>query len=210
MLTQAGSDNWDRILIINSFIIRLNKKINNFLKKDSTNKILLVVTAGGADWRPKQEIKVDAITSASRLEYTKSFTKLINDWLDHDLNKEWVPSDYLLHLKFNPRVDVAEACSIIEQNQKYYKQLYPNLEGLINQIAYYYLRINESDLATQIFKLNIHLFPESWNVYDSYGEVLVKTGKINEAIMNYKKAIKLNPNSKSSEEMLKKLQDKVE
>lgn len=207
-LIEAGSDNWDRILIINSFIIRLNKEINNFLKKDSTNKTLLVVTAGGGDWRPKQELKVDAITSASRIEYTNSYTKLINDWLGHDLNKEWIPSDYLLNLKFNPRVDVEEACSIIEQNQDYYKQLYSNLEGLINQIAYYYLRIDEPDMATQIFKLNIHLFPDSWNVYDSYGEVLVKTGKINEAIMNYKKALILNPNSESSKEMLKKLQDK--
>lgn len=207
-ITEVGSDNWDRILIINSFIIQLNKEINNFLKKDSTKKILLVVTAGGADWRPKQEIKVDAITSASRIEYTNNITKLINDWLDHDLNKKWTPSDYLLNLKFNPRVDVKEACSIIEQNQKYYKQLYPNLEGLINQIAYHYLRIDESDLATHIFKLNIHLFPDSWNVYDSYGEALVKTGKINKAIMNYKKALMLNPNSESSKEMLKKLQNK--
>lgn len=207
-LSKEDHDNWDRILIINSFIIRLNKKINNFLKKDSTNKILLVVTAGGGDWRPKQEIKVDAITSASRIEYTNSYKKLINDWLGHDLNKEWIPSDYLLNLKFNPRADIEEACSIIEQNQDYYKQLYSNLEGLINQIAYYYLRIDEPAMATQIFKLNIHLFPDSWNVYDSYGEVLVKTGMINEAIMNYKKALILNPNSESSKEMLKKLQDK--
>lgn len=207
-LTEVSCDNWDRILIINSFIIRLNKEINNFLKKDSTKKTLLVVTAGGADWRPKQEIKVDAITSASRIEYTNSMTKLINDWLDHDLNKKWIPSDYLLNLKYNPRVDVKEACSIIEKKQKYYKQLYPNLEGLINQIAYHYLRIGEYDLATHIFELNIHLFPDSWNVYDSYGEVLAKAGKINKAIMNYKKALILNPNSESSKEMLKKLKDK--
>ena len=40
-ITEVGSDNWDRILIINSFIIQLNKEINNFLKKDSTKKILL-------------------------------------------------------------------------------------------------------------------------------------------------------------------------
>ncbi|MEE4176578.1 MAG: hypothetical protein V2I46_03620 [Bacteroides sp.] len=206
-LSETDSDNWDRILIINSFIIRLNKKINNFLKNDSTNKILLVVTAGGGDWLPKPEIKVDALTSVSRIEYSESYSKLINDWLDHDLNKEWIPSDYLLNLKFNPRVDVKEACAIIEQNQNYYKQLYPNLETLITQIAYHYLRLDASSLATEILELNIRLFPESWKVYHRYGEMLAETGKIDKAIMNYKKALMLNPDSKSTKEMLEKLQE---
>jgi tetratricopeptide (TPR) repeat protein len=206
-LSEADSNDWDRVLIINSFIIRLNKKINNFLKKDSANKILLVVTAGGGDWLPKQEIKVDALTSASRIGYSESYSTLINDWLDHDLNKKWIPSDYLLNLKFNPRVDVREACAIIEQNQDYYKQLHPNLETLITQIAYHYLHLNESGLTTEILELNIRLFPESWKVYHRYGEIMEKTGKIDKAIMNYKKALMLNPDSKSTKEMLEKLQD---
>ncbi len=40
--------------------------------------------------------------------------------------------------------------------------------------------------ALEIFKLNVYLFPNSWNAYDSYGEVLLKDNNKEEAIKMYK------------------------
>ena len=43
------------------------------------------------------------------------------------------------------------------------------------------------DLALEVFKINSFLFPKSFNVYDSYGEVLLHSGKKDQAIIMYKK-----------------------
>jgi len=44
-----------------------------------------------------------------------------------------------------------------------------------------------------LFKLNTEQFPKSFNVYDSYGEALVKNNEKTLAIENYKKSLELNP-----------------
>ena len=46
----------------------------------------------------------------------------------------------------------------------------------------------------QVFKLNTSLYPSDWNVYDSYGEALLKAGQKEEAIKMYQKSSKLNGN----------------
>ena len=58
--------------------------------------------------------------------------------------------------------------------------------------------------AELIFKLNIELYPDSYNVYDSYGECLFLLGKEKEAIIAYKKSLELNPKNTNATEILKK------
>jgi len=151
------------------------------------------------------ELHIDAITSASRKENISGLVKLILDWIDRDADSNWEPDDYMLALKFFPRVNVKRACAVIKENKARYSDLYPNLERLINQIGYDYLRIKRIQSAVEVFKLNAHLYPDSWNVYDSYGEALYLSGKINDAIKKYQKALELNPDSESSKGMLMKL-----
>lgn len=55
-------------------------------------------------------------------------------------------------------------------------------ESDLNDWGYTMLRGGEMDKALQVFKLNTMLFPDSWNVYDSYGEVLVQANRKIEAI----------------------------
>lgn len=78
-------------------------------------------------------------------------------------------------------------------------------EEELNEFGYYYLSKNNIDFAVSVFKLNIVAFPNSFNVYDSYGEALLKQGKKKEAIKNYKKSVELNPNHKHGINVLKKL-----
>jgi tetratricopeptide (TPR) repeat protein len=49
------------------------------------------------------------------------------------------------------------------------------------------------------------MYPNSYNVYDSYGEACFINGDYNEAIKNYKRSIELNPNNTNAIEMLKKI-----
>lgn len=56
--------------------------------------------------------------------------------------------------------------------------------------------------AVEAFKINMELFPSSWNVYDSYGESLLKIGKKEEAIKMYQRSIELNPKNEGGKKML--------
>lgn len=78
-------------------------------------------------------------------------------------------------------------------------------ESEINQLAYGFLQTGKTDEATSIFKLNIAAFPYAFNVYDSYGEVLLLLGEKAEAIENYKQSIRLNPDNQNGIQVLKDL-----
>ncbi len=75
-----------------------------------------------------------------------------------------------------------------------------------DQFIYHLPAVHFYPQALEVFKLNTELFPGSWNVYDSYGEALEKTGQKEEAIRMYKKSLQLNPNNTGGAEQLKKLQ----
>lgn len=78
----------------------------------------------------------------------------------------------------------------------------------MNLLAYQLLWDNINDKALEIFELDVKLFPDSWNMYDSYGEGLMKVGRNKEAIAMYQKSIELNPDNdggkKALEALLKK------
>ena len=205
-LGEVNVEDWDRILIISSLIIRVNKDVDRFIARTLTpEKILVLVTSGGADWLPRSDFEVDAFTSASKKVHTNSLVYMITDWMDKDNSQRWKPNDYLLALSYFPRVDVEAACEAITFERERYQALYPSLANMINGIGYQYLRLKDVQSALKIFKLNIGLFPASWNVYDSYGEALLTNGDRESAIKSYRKAVQLNPEAKSANDMLKKL-----
>ena len=78
-------------------------------------------------------------------------------------------------------------------------------EDQLNQLGYHYLGNDKVDYAAAIFKLNLDLFPNSSNVYDSYGEALLKQGNTKEAIINYTKSVEMNPANQGGISVLKKL-----
>ncbi|WP_230935528.1 serine hydrolase [Psychroserpens luteolus] len=78
-------------------------------------------------------------------------------------------------------------------------------ENILNRFGYYYMGKKETTKALAIFKLNVDQFPESSNVYDSYGEALLANGNKEEAIINYKKSVELNPGNTNGIAILKKL-----
>lgn len=198
--------NWDRILIVNSFLVWLNRHVQRFVRSAAEpEKILLMVTSGGGDWQPEPDLKVDAFTSASRKVNVRGLVRLISHWLQRDDAAAWEPADHLLALKFFSRADVETACRKITVEQDRYKSMYPDLVNLINSIGYQFLRLKDPASAVEVFRLNLKLFPEHWNVYDSYGEILLRTGDRTGAIENYSRALELNPRSQSSRRMLKKL-----
>ena len=205
-LEDVNEDDWDKVLIINSFIIRLNRNVERMISStNAPEKILLYVTSGGADWQPQSQFKIDAFTSASRTVYINDLVHLITHWMVRENDQKWEPDDYLLALIYFPQVDVKTACKVIATEKERYQLLYPNLENLINRAGYQYLRVEDHPSALEVFRLNTSLFPGSWNVYDSYAEALLASGDRESAITNYRKAMELNPGSTSSNDKLEKL-----
>jgi tetratricopeptide (TPR) repeat protein len=75
----------------------------------------------------------------------------------------------------------------------------------MNLLGYKYLNEEETDIAIEIFKMNVADYPESSNVYDSLGEAYMKAGNKDEAIRNYKKSLELNPKNERAKMMLEKI-----
>ena len=59
--------------------------------------------------------------------------------------------------------------------------------------------------AAMLFRLNTEAYPNSFNTYDSYGEVLLVLGDTTASIENYKKSVKLNSENDGGIEVLKSL-----
>lgn len=70
-----------------------------------------------------------------------------------------------------------------------------------------YSLINQQKLkeALAVFKLNVHLFPQSYNTYDSLAEGYWYLGDYAKAINGYKKVIELQPNNDYAQGQIKKL-----
>jgi len=76
----------------------------------------------------------------------------------------------------------------------------------INAYGYIFLQQEKVDNAIRMFKINVVLYPDSWNVYDSLGEALLQTGSTEEAVVMYEKSLALNPENTNGREVLARIQ----
>lgn len=105
--------------------------------------------------------------------------------------------------------------ALVEKNPQYVKENFEELtknfhpadpkDIILNQVGYEFLFDENIDKAIQAFKLNIEIFPNVANCYDSLGEALLKKGDKEGALINYKRALILNPNMKSAKEKVLEL-----
>ena len=79
-------------------------------------------------------------------------------------------------------------------------------EAQLNILGYQLIRNERMDDAIEIFKLNVEMYPEAFNTYDSLAEAYMNSGNKELAIKNYKKSIELNPNNSNGIKMLERLQ----
>lgn len=93
--------------------------------------------------------------------------------------------------------------TLIKNNKEYYIR-----EGELNNLGYALLQEEKVTEAIEVFKLNVEMFPQSANVYDSLGEAYAKAGNTDDAIMNYKIVLKMEPENEHAKKMLDELQSK--
>ncbi len=78
-------------------------------------------------------------------------------------------------------------------------------ESTLNRLGYRLLRADQIDDAIALFKLNIEMYPEAWNPYDSLAEAYMTKGQNEQAIALYRQSLVLNPDNQNGVQMLQKL-----
>ena len=81
-------------------------------------------------------------------------------------------------------------------------------ERELNQLGYILLGQGQTREAIEIFKLNVAVYPQAFNTYDSLGEAYLANGDRELAILNYRKSLELNPQNTNARDALKKLEQK--
>src|SRR5207237_8933290 len=80
-------------------------------------------------------------------------------------------------------------------------------ESSVNSLDFGLLSHKQTADAIRIFQLNVELYPDSANTYDSLGEVYMAAGDKAQAVKNYEKSLSLNPQNTNATAMLKRLRE---
>jgi CubicO group peptidase (beta-lactamase class C family) len=81
-------------------------------------------------------------------------------------------------------------------------------ESELNTLGYQLLGLKRTKDAIEIFKLNVEMFPNSANAYDSLGETYLADGNKELALANYKKAAELDPKNANALLIVRRLEGK--
>lgn len=91
---------------------------------------------------------------------------------------------------------------IKEENKKgIQSNFYTSVNG-INEFGYELMNTNKKEESLKVFNLNVALYPENANVYDSLGECLLALNKKENAIKAYKTSLKLDPNNENAKKII--------
>jgi CubicO group peptidase (beta-lactamase class C family) len=81
-------------------------------------------------------------------------------------------------------------------------------EAFLNNLGYFLLEKGRIKDSIVLLKLAVEEYPSSSNTFDTYAEALMKDGKKELAIKNYKRSLELNPKNTNAVERLKILESK--
>jgi hypothetical protein len=123
-------------------------------------------------------------------------------WRGIDTYAERSPEGHRLPMELFAEGRFGEAVAALYMERDVYLSEVPDLETRLNAMGYALLGEEKDAPAVKILELNVRLFPESANTYDSLGEAYMLSGMRDLAIKNYEKAVELNPESKNALEIL--------
>jgi 3-oxoadipate enol-lactonase len=103
------------------------------------------------------------------------------------------------------RKGVSEAINAYQEARKRNDRSLYFREQKLNQVAYGYLQAWKVKEAIELFKLNVMVYPDSWNTYDSLAEAYLADGNKELAIFYYEKSLELNPGNVNAVDQLKNL-----
>lgn len=164
----------------------------------------IVATGGGRTAifvYPEDDLAVIVLTNLAG-----SFPEEFVDELAGFYNPEISASDPVTALRTELRQRGYEHAIEVFNELKRKNPAFQPLERDLNDWAYRMLNGGgKPKEALEIFKLNVHLYPTSSNVYDSVAEAYAANGQRELAIQNYKRSLELDPKNTNAVRQLKKL-----
>jgi len=76
----------------------------------------------------------------------------------------------------------------------------------LNTLGYRLLQGRKVADAVKVFEVNVQLYPDDANAYDSLGEGQMLAGNTKAAIENYRKSLQMDPKNENAKKMLEKLE----
>jgi len=131
----------------------------------------------------------------------KDKTKEVEYFIKKMVGNEKVPNEYL---KNNEIEKAIAAYAILQKKDSLDLAI---KENHLNSKGYKELSNNNYKNAINYFKVNIALYPESPNVYDSLGDAFRKRGDTAQAIINYKKSLELDSSNSRIKRKLNRLEN---
>ncbi|MCK5588523.1 MAG: serine hydrolase, partial [Candidatus Lokiarchaeota archaeon] len=181
-----------------------------YMQTSETDRVKLFPVARDKFVLKEREVELVFIqdSSGAVVKAVHQFTYLLDQFASQKFTSKRLPGDYKIPLELLLEGKIKDA---MEEYQKI-KATNPDdpyiSEGRFNMLGYSFIYQGKLQQAITVFKINVDLYPESWNVYDSLGEVYMLNGDTEVAIKNYEKSLELNPSSAEAIEKLKKLKEK--
>ena len=151
---------------------------------------------------PEDDLAVIVLTNLAGA-YPEEFI----DELAGYYNPEIAASDPVTALRMELRQRGYEKAIEVYQELKRKDLLFQPRENDLNDWAYRMMNGGgKPKEALEIFKLNVFLYPNSANVYDSVAEAYAVNGNRELAIKNYKRSLELDPKNNNAVQQLKKLE----
>ena len=178
-----------------------------YLKWRGANSIKPLATSENTFFVKEMNEKIQFLTNPSDDKiYMVIVPKEESDSIYYNYKKlnenEKIPSEYLKENEFDKALtDYIN----IKENDSLDASI---SENHFNSSGYKELRDKNFELAINYFKINVELYPESSNVYDSLGEAYMKNGDTIQAISNFEKSLKLDSGNSRAKRYLKRLKKK--
>jgi len=152
------------------FFEHLNKAVSLAEKASEGEKLLILANQAGANGDvTKQKDYLDRLVAA-------------------------YPNDERAHFNLGTYYFGQQEMAPAIEQYKQTAELAPNFSGTYNILGYAYRQQADYANAEQAFKKYIELIPGDPNPYDSYAELLLKMGKFDDSITQYKKALSIDSN----------------
>jgi tetratricopeptide (TPR) repeat protein len=178
-----------------------------FLKWSGANKITPLKTDDDTFFVKEMNEKIQFLTNPmDQKKYMVLVPKEDNENIVYNYRKlddaEKLPNEYLKEFNYDKALEGYLAIKTKDSLDINIK------EGNFNSLGYEELNKNNYEYAIGIFKINVALYPDSPNVYDSLGEAFMKSGDTVAAINNYKKSLALDSGNRRAKDIIKKLEKK--
>ena len=136
------------------------------------------------------------IDSENEAKITYDYVKVANDYQTPDMHLE--NGNYDKALEGYLAIQAEDSTSVFLNERE------------LNSLGYRFLRREKYEDAVEIFKMNVALFPDSANVYDSLADGFLASGDSLQAYENFKKALTLNNTNTKAKNFVEAYQKKVE